>query len=110
MLELILRIKALKRSLKVWTDVHRRVDWLKPADKPILQEFAEYGKWMTPPTIYVNVEYADGYVRKRINALANHEFLQRHPEKNAFRITDRGQQYLAADQQLLDLLDVDEEK
>jgi predicted transcriptional regulator len=110
MFDLILRIKALKRALRVWIDVHRRVDWLKPADKPILLEFREYGKWMTPPTIYVNVEYADGYVRKRIKALDEHDFLERHPEKNAFRISNRGRQYLEADQQLLDVLDVDEEK
>jgi len=110
MFDLISRITALKRALGVWIGVHRRVEWLKPADKPILLEFRAYGKWMTPPTIYVNVEYADGYVRKRINALAAHDFLERHPEKNAFRITDRGRQYLDADAQLLDLLETDDEK
>ncbi|MFC3477181.1 phage repressor protein [Halobacterium litoreum] len=75
--------------------MHRQVAWLKPSDRPILVEIREYGGWVKPATLGLNVPYTQRHVATRCRRLADHEFLERHSEPIAgYRLTDRGRAFL----------------
>lgn len=66
---------------------------MKGADPVILQELANYGGWMKPASLHLNVHFSRNYVGQRCRELARHELLEQHDE-GAYRISDRGHQYV----------------
>lgn len=78
-------------------DMHSRVDWLKPSDWPILSEIEDYGGWIKPATLSLNVPYTREHVARRCKELSEHDLLERHEDTPAYRITNRGCAYLAGD-------------
>lgn len=76
-------------------EMHRRVDWLKPSDRPIVAEIGNYGGWVKPATLALNLPYTRGHIARRCKLLAKHGLLERHDETAAYRITETGQKFLA---------------
>jgi len=83
-------------------DMHHEVEWMKPSDRPILEELAEYGGWMTPRGLSLNLPYTPNWTGQRLRDLSEHGLTERHEEAAGYRITDRGRTFLAGD------LDADE--
>ena len=83
--------------------MHSRVSWLKPSDWSIIKEIDEYGGWIKPASLALNVPYTREHVARRCKVLAEHELLERHEETAAYRITDLGRTYLAGDLDAKDL-------
>lgn len=75
-------------------EMHRRVNWLKPSDRPILAEIESYGGWMKPATLALNLPYTRGHIARRCGELADNNLLERHDETAAYRLTDFGRQFL----------------
>jgi len=78
-------------------DVHHEVEWMKPSDRPILEELAEYGGWMTPKGLSLNLPYTSNWTGQRLRALVNHGLAERHEEVAGYRITERGRKFLASE-------------
>lgn len=85
-------------------EMHSRVDWLKPSDWTIVKEIGEYGGWIKPATLALNVPYTREHVARRCKVLSDHDLLERHEDTAAYRIATKGEQYLSGD------LDVDDLK
>jgi predicted transcriptional regulator len=86
-------------------EMHTRVGWLKPSDYPILKEISEYGGWMKPSTLALNIPYTRDHISWRCKTLAEHGLLERHEDVPGYRITEKGRAYLAGD---LDVEDLEE--
>lgn len=78
-------------------EMHSRIDWLKPSDYTIVSEIGDYGGWIKPATLALNIPFTREHVARRCKTLAEHGLLERHEETPAYRITDRGRAYLAGD-------------
>ena len=78
-------------------EMHSRVDWLKPSDYTLVSEIADYGGWMKPATLSLNVPYTREHVARRCKELSEHGLLERHEDTPAYRITEQGRVYLAGD-------------
>ncbi len=89
------------------SDMHRDVDWMTPADRIIIQELANVApRWQKPSTIYLNIGYSRYHIANRLLELADHGLVERLDEDTpAYRITSRGEQYLAGDLEPDDLRD-----
>jgi len=84
-------------------EMHNRVEWLKPSDYPIVDEIGDYGGWMKPATLALNLPYSRNHISRRCLVLVEHEILERYDDETAaYRITYRGRAYLSGD------LDADE--
>src|SRR6056297_2992539 len=85
--------------------MYRKIDWMKPADQVILQELARYGGWMKPASLKLNVHFSGDWVGQRCRTLTDHNLLERHddPAEGAYRITDRGQEYIEGTLSVSDL-------
>lgn len=76
-------------------EMHHAVAWMKPSDRPIVKEISDYGGWMKPATLALNVPYTRNHVASRCRELAEHDLLERHEETAAYRVSDLGKQFLA---------------
>ncbi|MFB6068739.1 MAG: hypothetical protein ABEJ90_02315 [Halobacterium sp.] len=84
--------------------MHRQVAWLKPSDRPILVEIREYGGWLKPATLGLNLPYTQRHVASRCRSLADHGLLERHSESIAgYRLTGLGEDFLDDDLETADL-------
>lgn len=78
--------------------MYRKVDWLRPADRPILSEIAALdGRWIKPASLSLNVAYSRYTVAERCRHLGEHGLVDRHDEVAAYRINDRGLAFLDGD-------------
>lgn len=76
-------------------EMHRRVDWLRPSDRPILAEFRKYGGWIKPASIHLNVGYSQQHVQERCRELWRRGLLKRYSEDAAgYKLTDLGEKFL----------------
>lgn len=75
-------------------EMHREVDWLRPSDRRILVEIRDYGGWIKPATLGLNLPYTQRHVASRCRTLAEHDLLERHEEAAAYRLTDFGRAFL----------------
>jgi len=75
-------------------EMHRRVEWLKPSDRVIVAELAEYGGWMKPSSLALNISYTRRHIARRCQVLSEHKLLERHDETAGYRITPMGQRFL----------------
>lgn len=90
-------------------EMHNRVEWLRPSDYPIVDEISDYGGWMKPATLSLNLPYSRDHISRRCLELSKHGLLERYDDNTAaYRITDRGQDYLAGDLDADDLRPDDE--
>lgn len=93
-------------------DMHREVDWLVPADKYILEFLtscsATRGRTrLGPQAIALNLPYGRKHVSNRCRDLAEHGLLERE-KRGVYRITDRGEAFLARELSPEDLREADE--
>lgn len=86
-------------------EMHRDVSWMTPADRPILQELADVGgRWQKPATLALNMPYSRYHIADRLRTLADHQLVERKSDNiAAYRITDRGRAFLAAEIDVRDL-------
>lgn len=83
--------------------MHHYVEWLRPSDRPIAKEIADYGGWIKPASLTLNTPYTRDHIATRCRILADHGLLERHDDAAAYRITDKGRAYLAGDLEPADL-------
>ena len=75
--------------------MYRDVDWLTPADYPILQFLADLdGYWIKPASMAINLPYGRSSVASHCIILADHGMIERHEDLAAYRILDKGRAYL----------------
>lgn len=90
-------------------EMHNRVEWLRPSDYPIVDEISDYGGWMKPATLALNLPYSRDHISRRCLELSKHGLLERYGDNTAaYRITNRGRDYLA-DELEVDDLQLDDE-
>lgn len=75
-------------------EMHTEVAWMKPSDRPIVKEIADYGGWMKPATLALNAPYTRNHIASRCRVLSDHDLLERHEDTAAYRISDLGEQFL----------------
>ena len=81
-----------------------RVSWMTRADDAILELLSDAGIIANPATIAFNIDYDNRYVSQRCRELATHGLVERvHETKAMYRITDRGEAYLAGEIEAEDL-------
>jgi predicted transcriptional regulator len=85
-------------------DMHHEVEWMRPSDRPILEELADYGGWMTPKGLSLNLPYTSNWVGQRLRELVEYELVERQKDEPGYKITERGREFLAGD---LDADDLD---
>ena len=73
-----------------------RVDWMTRADDYILEFFEDTAIVATPHVVAANIDYSRQYVNRRVRRLTEHELLEK-VDDGLYRITDRGEDYLAGD-------------
>ncbi|MFC7139386.1 hypothetical protein ACFQMA_05980 [Halosimplex aquaticum] len=76
------------------SEMHREVEWLKPSDRVIVAELAEYGGWMKPSSLALNISYTRRHIARRCQVLAEHGVIERHEETAGYRITEFGVAFL----------------
>ena len=78
--------------------MYRKVDWLRPADRPILSEIAALdGRWIKPASLSLNITYSRYTVADRCRTLGSKNLLDTHDDVAAYRINDRGLAFLDGD-------------
>lgn len=75
--------------------MYREVEWLTPSDRPILSEVKDYGGWIKPASLGLNLPYTRQHISVRCGVLAEHDLLERHPDVAAYRLTELGERFLA---------------
>ena len=73
-----------------------RVDWMTQADERVLEFLEAKDIVASPSVIAANIDYTGEYISRRCQKLADAELIQRVDATN-YRITERGEQYLAGD-------------
>ena len=92
--------------------MHREVDWMKPADSYIL-EFLDSCHYngeparIKPASIALNVPYSANWVGQRCRALAKRGLL--NAVDGGYWVSELGQQFVAGDLDVDDLLALNEE-
>lgn len=86
----------------VESDMHRKVEWMAPADDYIL-DFLQSCRCgdgnpskQTPKTIGLNTAYGRKHAGTRCRVLADHGLVERH-ERGVYSLTDLGEQYVAGE-------------
>ena len=75
--------------------MYPEVDWLRPADLPILSEIGSLdGRWIKPASLSLNITYFRYTVADRCRTLSANGLLDNHDEETAYRINDRGLAFL----------------
>ncbi|APX98739.1 hypothetical protein BB347_18715 (plasmid) [Natronorubrum daqingense] len=86
--------------------MHRDVDWLRPSDRPIVRKIADYnGDWVKAPTLALNLPYTRRHISNRCRELTDNGLLERHSDAAAYRITEKGCEFLADNLEPEDLKD-----
>lgn len=67
---------------------------LSPVQRRILEFAAEHDIYLTPSTIFANIDYSKDYVSKETKNLARMGLIQSGPG-TTYRITDAGREHLA---------------
>lgn len=81
-------------------DMHRRIEWMVPADESILRymnvavDVTGNAAIQTPMTIALNTGYSNRHVANRCRTLADHGLLERIDNEAYYRITDTGKDLL----------------
>jgi predicted transcriptional regulator len=75
-------------------EMHRRVEWLKPSDRVIVSELADYDGWMKSASLALNIPYTNRHISRRCKILAEHGLLERHKDTAGYRVTDFGRMFL----------------
>ncbi len=76
-------------------EMHHQLDWMRPSDRSIVKEIADYGGWLKPATLALNLPYTRNHIAGRCRELADHALLERHDDTAAYRATDLGREFLA---------------
>lgn len=75
--------------------MYELVEWIRPSDRVILLNIAEYGgNWIKPASIYLNVGFTQPHVQRRCRAMADRGVLDRHAEEAAYRPSELGRDWL----------------
>lgn len=91
-------------------DMHREVDWLRPSDRPITKKISDYNDdWVKAPTLALNLPYTRRHISNRCRELSDHGLLERHDDAAAYRITDKGRDFLEDNLKPSDLLESDDD-
>jgi hypothetical protein len=75
--------------------------WWSEYDEPILEFLADCGAAVPPRVILFNLEYRDiasphrSTVRRRLNRLKTHEFVEEIDDSGYYMIAEKGRRYLA---------------
>lgn len=86
--------------------MYRKVDWLRPADRPILSEIANLdGRWIKPASLSLNVSYSRYTVADRCRELGERGLVDVHDDVAAYRVNDRGLAFLAGELDPQELVD-----
>jgi len=86
------------------TEMHRRVEWLKPSDRPLLAELSKYDGWMKPSTLALNTPYTQRHVGRRLRTLASRGLVERYAADVAgYRANDLSQAFLGDQMSVEDL-------
>lgn len=83
-----------------------RVEWMTQADERILEFLQEKDIVASPAVIAANIDYTGEYISRRCRKLADAGLVQRADATN-YRLTTRGEQYLAGDVDAEELQDSD---
>lgn len=76
-------------------EMHHEVDWLKPSDRPILREVAQYPGWVKPATLALNLGYNGEHIQRRCRELHAHGLLVRYDQSTAgYRLSEEGRRFL----------------
>lgn len=88
-------------------EMHRDVSWMKPSDRPILQELADVApRWQKPATMSLNVGYSRYTIAQRLKLLTDKGLAERKSDSvAAYRITEFGEAFLRGDLDAADLED-----
>jgi len=73
-------------------EMHREVDWMKPADTYILEFMASSGGKLKPASIALNVPYSANWVGQRCRELSTYSLLEHDEEHSAYSITEKGKE------------------
>lgn len=79
-----------------------RVPWMTSADNRILEFLYEKDIVATPHVISANIDYSQQYVNERVRILAQNKLVEQTGGA-LYRITERGQAYLAGNLDAEDL-------
>lgn len=83
-----------------------RVSWMTQGDDAILEFFRDKDIAATPAVVAYNIDFSDGYVRRRMRRLLDEGLLELADDTKAmYTITDRGRQYLEGELSKDDLED-----
>lgn len=83
--------------------MHHEVDWMTPADRRIVSEISQYGGWIKPASLSLNLPFTRKYVADRCRVLSENGLVDRHSETPAYRINDLGTQFLRDELEPVDL-------
>ncbi len=89
-------------------EMHHQVAWMRPSDRPIIKEISDYGGWMKPATLALNIPYTRNHIANRCRALSDHGLLERHENTAAYRTTDLGERFLQYQVEASELQDDEE--
>jgi len=73
-----------------------------------MAEISEYGGWVKPATLALNIPYSRGHIARRCKVLKEHGLLERHEDTAGYRVTDLGKKFLRDELNADDLRDGDE--
>lgn len=86
-------------------EMHHQVAWMRPSDRSIVKEISDYGGWIKPASLTLNLPYTRNHIAARCRELSDHGLLERHEDTAAYRATDKGREFLADKLEPSDLLD-----
>lgn len=86
-------------------EMHHEVAWMKPSDRRIVREIYEYGGWMKPATLALNLPFTRNHIAGRCRDLTAGGILERHEGAAGYCVTELGKQFLNDELQPSDLPD-----
>lgn len=85
-------------------EMHRRIEWLKPSDRPIIAELSKYDGWMKPSSLALNTPYTSRHVGRRLRVLASRGLIERYSaDVSAYRANDLTRAFLGDQMSVDDL-------
>ena len=67
---------------------------MKPSDRRIVREIYDYGGWMKPATLALNLPFNRNHIAGRCRDLTAGGLLERHAEAAGYRVTELGEMFL----------------
>lgn len=89
-------------------EMHHEVGWMKPSDRSIVREISDYGGWIKPASLALNLPYTRNHIATRCRVLSDHDLLERHDDTAAYKVSPEGQSFLADELEPADLLESDD--